>query len=304
MLRFNVSEVQDYDRCPRLHQLRWIEKRGNDESAFALDLGTAVHKALRQIVIGLPRDKVVDLIGRTLENKEELAARSADLVLDHWEKVPRTWEVIAAEELMEITVTPVDGSEPFVLYGTPDLVVRWNDRIWHVQHKTLGLSRPLHTYVKEIKASLHEGLYGEMLERKYGSYAGTMLNVVRKISFTQASKDPGSGMHMEFMKISPRLRSEVLLDLQDRRDELKKAYENPTRRAYRKRKNCLGDFGNKACQAYETCHGAEPGTLGETDGWISWPGAQTSKPVSSNPDTHGVFLEGQDFIGGPPGWGS
>lgn len=300
-MRFNVSEVIDYDNCPTLHRLRWLEKKGSP-SIFALDLGTAVHKSLRQIILGEARDKVEDLVGKTISSKDLNQARAMDIILDHWATVPRTWEVLESEEVMEIEVMDDEG-RPFILYGTPDLVVKWGGKTWHVQHKTLAATRPVWTYVQEIRCSLHEGLYGEMIERKYGNYAGTMLNVVRKISLSAASINPSSGMHMEFMPISSSLRSSVIEDLKLRKNDLERSYNDPGRYTYKRRKHCMGVYGNSPCFYYETCHGSRPGSLGKGDAKPAWPSPEVAAPVGPKPDDIGnLFIEGQDFGGEPVGW--
>jgi len=299
-MRFNVSEVIDFDNCPTLHRNRWVRENRTENSSFALELGTAVHKVLKQIVLGESVENVEDLIGPAAIPKDRNSAKSADLVLAQWKSIPRDWEVIAAEELMEMEVTDPDGGS-FVLYGTPDLVVRWSGKTWHVQHKTLSASRPLWSYVKEIKSSLHEGLYGEMIDRTYGNYAGTMLNVVRKISLKQATLDPSTGMHMEFMKISKSLRTEVLADLTMRKRDLENAYRDKDR-PYKRRKHCLGTHGNQACYLYEACHGAGTGRVGETSSYIDWASQAPPAPIDDLAHPGRIFVEGQDFSGGPGKW--
>jgi len=186
-----VSEMQDFLKC----QWRWYAKyrlnRVPRRWSDALILGTAVHDIFEGHFKGEPLERAFDLVDLTMipppgmdpdhvaaavKARKQLHAYRPQIVgfVDQF----RVDETLEVEEAFELPLDP-----GWVLQGRPDRVVRVGDVVYHQQHKTLAPNKALETYSKVIARSMHEGLYGYYLSRKYNGllqYGGTALNVILK----------------------------------------------------------------------------------------------------------------------------
>lgn len=87
------------------------------------------------------------------------------------------------------------GPRPWVLRGRPDRVVLSNGKVLHQQHKTVAGNRDISLYLAVLQRSMHEGLYGTYLARKYPEYpyGGSWINLIRKAVATDSRPVKGLG---------------------------------------------------------------------------------------------------------------
>lgn len=201
-----VSEMQDFLRCTWRWYAKWVLNRVPRKWSPALILGTAVHDIFeghfghkqpldREHAFQVAR--LEERLRSTVDPDEVLAVAKALKELKQYyaqivgfvDKFPgETLEVEHAFEMHLYTPTFTWQSEPmsprsWVLRGRPDRVIRVGDLVYHMQHKTVAKGKSPHLYATVLQRSMHEGLYGYYLARKYNGdrqYGGTIVNLIRK----------------------------------------------------------------------------------------------------------------------------
>jgi hypothetical protein len=103
-----------------------------------------------------------------------------------WKDAFPIQETLEAELPFETSI--LEGLLKF--QGRPDRVVVLHDKVFHFQHKTLGGSKSLATFLAIAPRNLHENLYADWLSKLYypRPYGGTIYNVVRKLKYRSTSK--------------------------------------------------------------------------------------------------------------------
>jgi len=258
----SVSEVLDFIHCPQYWANKYVFQRQEIAPiAKPLRVGTAVHEVLEQFMLG--RDKLgVDPVStRLTEPEDDLIGEVMDLLMDEWYGVhvlgqPKWTAVISTEEPLALYI----GGH--LVVGTPDAVVEYNGKLWHVQHKTLAQSKPVATFIKLVARSYHEALYHWMLRAKFPDreIGGTMLNIVRKMSRKRAQEDPTQGLWLEWLAIDNDKSARALKDLTyyldlmaDQREILDTKRHRDMPFVPQNRKMCAGTFGNSLCTYYHVC---------------------------------------------------
>jgi len=281
-MRLNVSRIKDWDWCPQYQGYRWEEKRVRvGGPGRALWLGSRVHEVLAAAMEGKDGGKVVE----GCKEEDEAQAKALDVAVEVWKGKIKPWErVLMVEEALETRVGGFDvetgmnwttkRTEPVVVFGRPDAVVVWRDKVWHVQHKTVGAGVPVAVFSKGVKRSLHELMYAKMLKEKWPkmAYGGTMLNVVRKLGAKAMERDPGAALHMEFVPVGEAAIKRACGDV---RLVAREIWEGDERGLYQNRASCVGRFGNSLCPYYGVCEGDEA---------IEGPGFEDKDPLEGYGD--------------------
>jgi hypothetical protein len=205
---FRSHEGIDYKRCKKKWYWRWRRGLVPKHRPFGpLELGTWVHSALAlwyQPLSGGSRhnvdlSKLFDNYAQSAieratrdEVAEEQLTKAEELMmlgramLKEYQKRYRNdgFEPIAAEIPMEVEVHDADG-KPVALYKLkPDLVGRFADGIWLVEHKTAKAIRTEHLVIDDQARPY--GALAEMelrrlgLIRKHEKLKGIMYNFLRK----------------------------------------------------------------------------------------------------------------------------
>jgi len=134
------------------------------------------------------------------------------------------------------------------LVGRPDRVIRYQDKFWHVQNRTLSDRTNIPIYLAAAERDLHELAYAALICHKYGvettEYGGTLMNIVRKVSRKKLVEAPNAAFVQEFIPISPVQVREGLLDLEQIVCDMA-AILDGTRRAVSNRDTDKGRFGNR-----------------------------------------------------------
>lgn len=187
----NVSSLKTYLECPRKYRYTVVQRRVDRLRHDPLDLGTLWHQQMDAILQGVPRPPV---------NLSALSAKAAgywptlELALNAWQKPPN-WEVIGTELVLALT-TP----SGVLVEGRLDALIKWNGLYWHVQHKTLSPSFSLPTYWTAMQRDWHECIYQWLAtEKGYTPFAGTILNVVRKLTPTAMAKKPSAALSLIYI---------------------------------------------------------------------------------------------------------
>ena len=149
----------------------------------ALDVGTAVHKALEAFYFGAD----VDSMEKSFLESLDLANVSEDerihglrMVRSYHQRFDEErsgWEVLCQEESVEVHLPESD----VLLVGRPDCVARIKGKVWHVQHKTVAANSSIPMYVKRYDLAPHEPAYKLALRESKGiEIEGTLLNLLIK----------------------------------------------------------------------------------------------------------------------------
>jgi hypothetical protein len=142
VIQVSYSEIDTYRQCRHKHQLAYLEGWTPDGTSPALARGTAFHAILEGHYATLAPDGAISGISPEVRALEVKAARSGpdeevellewmyDGYTKHWGDDPH-WEIVATEQKLDL---PLPGG--VVLHATIDLIVRWQDSLWIVDHKT------------------------------------------------------------------------------------------------------------------------------------------------------------------------
>jgi hypothetical protein len=201
-MRANISQLLLYMECPRKWYFKYILKRGFESTSKALEDGLAWHDLMEAAP------------------SSDLAIREEDPLwmkagYDAW----LVWKEKAKKDGFEFLAKELELEAPLgphTIFGRLDALVRWNGRLWHLQHKTLSPSVPIPTYQRLVARSWHEHAYQHLIGRAvhvmvsdlaYSEepYGGTLLVICRKLSDKSISKrmeelaeagNPFAGVHM------------------------------------------------------------------------------------------------------------
>lgn len=227
--------------------------RGVESRAMALDVGSLAHIALDAKLSGRDWNVATDEYLAALppdiavEVGEEYAVIAPSIAL--WEP-PDDWEILGTEVEMEIKC----GNH--VVVGRLDAPIRWNGSRWHLQHKTLSPSIPVATFCEQQRTDWHECVYHRMLqEAAPGNVAGTVLNIIRKLSAKRLAESPLDAIvPPQYLPRTDDLVQEALDDLALLIDDIE-AGRNGTRRIVKCRSACAGPYRNSLCVYKSVCDG-------------------------------------------------
>lgn len=202
-LVFNVSRLTEYLRCPARYAYRYVENRVPvGPPARSKAIGTVIHEACERVHNMDPLTEVeawlrrrVDELGETMSERDrELSEKDLQWAVDalpvYHDLVVEGrfgWKtVIATEQNMWLRL--LRGPEGSVyLVGRPDMVVVGrNEKLRHVQIKTLSNKVDPSHFATQTRFSMHEAVYGFMIENTFGMdldvpYQGTQLIMLTKV---------------------------------------------------------------------------------------------------------------------------
>lgn len=183
-MKLDITRVKDFCTCPQLYDYKWNRGlRPRKEDRSKLDFGTAIHAGLEAYYKTWKVERATEAYLHKLD----------DVAPDH---VQRAYGVVMLEKYAqnypsdrsEFTVISVEkeltrkvGSH--VLMGRLDLLVERRSEpkgIYHMQHKTVGHTVAMESYVRGFDLDWHERAYA-LLAREAG-YAcnGSIINLLRK----------------------------------------------------------------------------------------------------------------------------
>lgn len=279
--KINVSRLQDAFRCEKYAHMKWREKKTPVFEYVPLCVGNAWHTAMETLLKGgthelaqAAADEVFAEFERTsfdqlIETKQKEYADNKELVrilLPHV-VIPREWEILQVEKELSIDLEPwARGAiqpNQIVLRGRPDAVVKWNGKLWHVQHKTASRSTNWGLYEQAIQRSFHEAAYLAMMADRFPeeTVAGTLLLGLKKVAASTARSNPQAALHRAFipartesvvlaMKTMARKGAFVLAE-----DHLHE--EGVPLSLLENRDACLGPFKNMPCPFLGVCEGTQ-----------------------------------------------
>lgn len=203
-LVYNVSRIGEYLRCPARYAYKYLENRvpAGPEPRY-LKVGRIVHRAAEMLhddPLNLDTtldeldasfdallEEMVDEKQRKTTEREQLWAHKALAVYQQRVLGNRFgWKtIVAQEEAMWLRL--LAGERNVYLVGTPDkIVVGSNDRLRHVQFKTMSPQVDPNHFAMQTRFSAHETVYAFMIEGTYGEqldlpYQGTELIMLPKV---------------------------------------------------------------------------------------------------------------------------
>lgn len=259
-LRLNVSRLNTFLACEQLAAWKYRENivPKRDGAIEALDLGTAIHKALESYYgkeARLDEQRALEAFHGELKEEEQrgYGEKLLRAYFKHWGEQDKEFEIAEVEREREVVVGEMEGGEAIVvLVGRPDAVwkhPRLGNGWWHGQHKTIGATVGMEAYVRKYDLAWHERGYRMLLEEEFQPYRGTILNGIRKLKnpgpecFTRTYVPVGEELVERFKRDALRVAKrwwEVVV-------EGREAVQNP--------QNC--GIYNRLCEYWGLCCGGE-----------------------------------------------
>lgn len=177
-MKFSISQLQDFVRCPQLAHVRHVQLWDKAGGSPALTLGTMFHSAMEDKLLRRPSRNALTLWSE-VENGRDGAIELWEKhmlgeVINAWERPSEYGEPEGVEKVLE---APLGGH---VLQGKLDAIVRRTGFVWSEQHKTYA--DDLQSLTEKVRLSWHEVAYQYLLEYNgYAPVAGTILNACQKL---------------------------------------------------------------------------------------------------------------------------
>lgn len=252
-MKISVSQIKRFVECEMKAHFEYTLLRGRDKRAMALDIGSLAHIALEAKLKGEPWIQATDEYLASLppevsvEVGEDFAVLAPSLAL--WSP-PEDWEILGTEVEMEI------GCGKHTIVGRLDAPIRWNQAVWHLQHKTLAATVPVATFCEQQRTDWHEIVYHRMLQDAgLTPVGGTVLNIIRKLSAKRLAENPQDALiPPQYLPRTDEIVQEALDDLSQLIDDIE-AGRNGTRRIIKCRSSCGGPYRNSLCIYKPVCDG-------------------------------------------------
>jgi hypothetical protein len=198
----NVSSINDFMQCHFRWLCKWVENRVPVVDARALRFGKLLHRVfeLHLAVPGMPIKEALECARSQWEaDAKDCTPDTPDWTVarDALDDLDQMWEpMLLWQDSYPFQVGCLEVEEPFEmnhpsddsirLRGRPDRVGIYQNRVYHVQNRSLaaGVNFPL--YLELQKRNYHEHLYAVALQLKYGTdkpYGGTFFNLYRKLKY-------------------------------------------------------------------------------------------------------------------------
>ncbi len=196
----NVSSIQDFMQCRFRWVCKWVENRVPLAEARALRFGKMYHKIMEAHQgDGIPMNTV--LVNVRDEWKEKIKSLTPDM--PDWsagrealDDLHQLWEpILLWKDRYQFDIPVLAIEQPFrmphpddptiELIGRPDRESLYQNRVYHVQNRSLGAGVNFPLYVELSKRSYHEHVYGHYLAEKWFNYkyGGTFFNLYRKLKY-------------------------------------------------------------------------------------------------------------------------
>lgn len=232
----SISDLKNWMLCPAYASYQLFSKRVPASRSTALELGVLAHKGVEVVLGGED----------TLDSLLELSSEDTKA---QWEKLkptvmawrpPVAWEILAVEKEVRVEV-----GHGITLVGRPDIVIRWNGLLWHVQIKTLARSVPIDVYAELIRTDWHEMFYQHAIEEKYGErVGGTILLIIRKTTQPQVI--------VQYLTRDPLLVESAMDDIVRTAHSIVD-YRGSEFGPIKNRSACAGAFRNSLCPYKKVC---------------------------------------------------
>lgn len=240
----SVSDLKLHATCPMKFNYQYRLRRGTEDRADALEIGILAHAVLEA---KLGRGNWEERLAVPMPALKDWPAVAE--ILRVWE-APEDWKIVAVEKELRLPL----GSDTLV--GRLDSIVEWNGAYWHLQHKTLAGSKPVELYAETQRTDWHECVYQAMaVAEGYTPFAGTMLNVIRKLSLGTVKANPSAYYRVMAITRSEQIVFDALADIGQRLKDIE-AESRGDRRIEKIRGACGGMFGNSLCHYKAVCDGA------------------------------------------------
>lgn len=189
-MTYSYSDLATAQRCLKLYEYRTVRQLQRRARSVELTQGIIVHRLLMAAYRGtldeerraLQEEVQLYTLDDEVITAEELLTDSERLVqryLDHYDD---DWEILHVEETFEAEWyfppgTSVNIPRPISLSFTPDLVVRTDEGVWIVDHKTTSqMPATVEVPVGDFQAFL----YSSIITQVYPDFVGFIFNKIRK----------------------------------------------------------------------------------------------------------------------------
>lgn len=230
----NVSEVQQWMRCPFRWWAGWVMNKVPVGSSQPLEFGKLIHRIFEDyhtmktpdMLVAISRARI-DWINQ-MENAGLLGLGISDIAvgtkvlkqlddmteaLVQWHDI-YTFDIVCLEAEVPFELELGDG---IIARGRPDRVAVRDGLLWHVQHKALAAGTNFAIFTDLAKRSYHEHLYAKALWAKYKGkfrgYGGTQFDLIRKLKYrTKITKANPLGECKEYKEMFQQMPMSVDLE--------------------------------------------------------------------------------------------
>lgn len=218
-MKVSVSEIKAFLTDQQEWQYAYILKRSPKRIETALEVGSFWHVLMENFykksrskpaALTAAQEWLVERLdipmdSNDLEKYEKIQTECAKLMQLfslHWSDPCPESETIAVEQPIEHIV------QGYALIGKPDRIIRYQDKFWHMQHRTLSDRTNIPLYLEAAQRDLHELVYAYLCVNHYNltydRWGGTLFNIVRKLSQKRIDESPESAFVQAFIPIDKR----------------------------------------------------------------------------------------------------
>ena len=273
-MKLSVSDIKDFRRCEKLAYYKHNLLRSPAKSdSVALTVGTIWHKGMEVFLrersadaaAAAMLDEVSKLEASDLHAKASYQLGILAAGLTYW-TVPSDWEVLSIEQVLSASLprwrTGLHHANDHILQGRLDAIVRWNGKVWHVQHKTVDERKNLPLYWRQMERDWHECAYAYLLERNgFDNYGGTLLIAARKVAAKRLDPtNPSNIIVPQFISrpqhVIDKAVDDIYLIMNRWQANLDAARASGGPGNFiEDRDQCTGPWGNSPCPYLDVCNG-------------------------------------------------
>jgi len=251
----SVSAVESFQRDQLDWYYEYVRGRVPRRPLAALEAGTSFHALMEAVFRGKDLSlAIVESIDSVIERQIGMEldgypaeARDYRNTMDAIHSMAGDWklnyppdEVLAVEE--PLTFNLGGGHR---LIGRPDTIVRYQGKLWDLQHKTIGDRVPIGVYVTVMRRNLHGLAYSRLIQDSYprDAYGGTYLNGLRKLSRTAFQKKPEAAFVQQLIPLMPKDEVDAIQDIRAIVQQMQAIVDEKVK-PIQNRKSDSGIYGN------------------------------------------------------------
>lgn len=255
-MHFSVSDVRQHLECPQKAVYAQVYKRVPlKHYAVAADVGTLWHLACEAKLLGKDPQEAIE--AKLSEWQRSVDSEYFEELLAEWKPLALLVPHVDFSDMevlgVEVPITK-DLANGHTFIGRADAIVKWKGLHWHLQHKTVGPSKPLAIYMQHMQVDWHECMYEWVLYDRHPVWGGTLLTLARKLSAKTIEK---MGWQAALSR-TPIARPHAVVDRAVRDFNILTSTMSASHKGlpvYQNRSACTGAFGNRLCAYFDVCHG-------------------------------------------------
>lgn len=272
-MKLNISSIKQYLTCQKkAYYLHDLKRAKGGPPPRALLVGTIWHEVMEARFKPGPQRSPEAIIFDSLTEwsphypklVKECDADLKGLMVGyhHWQP-PVDWQIHKLEEVITAPVPRWFSGivSAHQLMGIVDMLIKWNDKWWHVQHKTVDKRKDLVKYWSKMERDWHECGYEYILGRAGldAPYGGTLLITAKKLGEKDALARPGDVITHQFISRPQHVVDKAVDDIYYIMEEWSNKLDfarvaGGPAQFVENLDACYGVYGNSKCIYHDVCH--------------------------------------------------